>query len=99
MTFNPNLPENDGWYESEGNLYYKDLNKTMIMPGEKYYITIVLDLVTNNGGDYINFVAATDLKIKPIITNFLETVDDDEYTIIDNEVTEDEMEEGGYDNE
>ena len=99
MTFNPNLPENDGWYESEGNLYYKDLNKTMIMPGEKYYITIVLDLVTNNGGDYINFVAATDLKIKPIITNFLEIVDDDEYTIIDNEVTEDEMEEGGYDNE
>lgn len=99
MTFNPNLPENDGWYESEGNLYYKDLNKTMIMPGEKYYITIVLDLVTNNGGDYINFVAATDLKIKPVITNFLEIVDDDEYTIIDNEVTEDEMEEGGYDNE
>ena len=96
MTFNPNLPENDGWYESEGNLYYKDLNKTMIMPGEKYYITIVLDLVTNNGGDYINFVAATDLKIKPVITNFLEIVDDDEYTIINGQDSDEEMEEGGY---
>ena len=30
---------------------------------------------------------------------YIEIVDDDEYTIIDNEVTEDEMEEGGYDNE
>ena len=68
----------------------------MIMPGEKYYITIVLDLVTNNGGDYINFVAATDLKIKPVITNFLEIVDDDEYTIINGQDSDEEMEEGGY---
>ena len=83
MTFNPNLPENDGWYESDGNLYYKDFNKTMIMPGEKYYLTIVLDLVTDNGGDYINFVSATDLKIKPIITNFVESIDDTKYEIVD----------------
>ena len=94
MTFNPNLPENDGWYESDGNLYYKDFNKTMIMPGEKYYLTIVLDLVTDNGGDYINFVSATDLKIKPIITNFVESIDDTKYEIVD-----DSLEKGVSENE
>ena len=72
MTFDPSLPENDGWVESDGNLYYAYLNKVLIMPGEKYHLTIVLDLVTSNGGDYINFVAANNLQIKPVITNFLE---------------------------
>lgn len=72
MTFNPNLPENEGWYESGGYLYYSGLTKSLIMPGEKYHMTIVLDLATSSGGDYINIVAANNLQIKPVITNFLE---------------------------
>ena len=59
-------------YESNGKLYYSYLNKSLIMPGEKYPITIVLDLKTDTGGDYINFVAANNLQIKPVVTNFLE---------------------------
>ena len=76
MTFDPSLVENDGWYESDGNLYYSYLNRSLIMPGEKYHLTIVLDLVTNTGGDYINFVAAKNLQIKPVITDFLEIPED-----------------------
>ena len=85
MTFNPDLIENDGWVESDGNLYYTYLNKTLIMPGEKFYLTIVLDLVTDNGGDYINFVAANDLSIMPVITNFLEIPEYDSSTEIEEE--------------
>ena len=81
MTFNPNYIENDGWYESDGYLYYSYLNKSLIMPGEKYHLTIVLDLVTNSGGDYINLVAANNLQIKPVITNFLEIPEDTEIII------------------
>ena len=83
MTFNPNLPENDGWYENDGNLYYSYFNKSLIMPGEKYHLTIVLDLTTNSGGDYINLVAANNLQIKPVITNFLEIPEDTEIIIDD----------------
>ena len=72
MTFDPNLKENDGWVESDGNLYYTYLNKTLIMPGEKYYLTIVLDLTTNQGGNYVNIVAADSLQIKQMVNNFLE---------------------------
>ena len=64
MTFNPNYSENEGWYESDGLLYYSGLDSKILMPGEKQYITIVLDLVTGNGGDYINFVVANDLRIQ-----------------------------------
>ena len=76
MTFNPKLAENDGWYESDGYLYYSYLNKTIIMPGQKYHLNIVLDLQTNTAGDYINLVAANNLKINPVITDFLEIPDD-----------------------
>lgn len=64
MTFNPNYSENEGWYESDGLLYYSGLDSKILMPGEKQYITIILDLVTGNGGDYINFVVANDLRIQ-----------------------------------
>lgn len=90
MTFDSTLASNDGWYESDGNLYYQYLSKTLIMPGEKYYITITLDLVTNNGGDYINFVAAKDLQIQSITNNFLENNDEDDYTIEYDELIESE---------
>ena len=91
MTFNPNLPENSGWYESNGYLYYSNLNKTLIMPGESYHLTIVLDLVTNTGGNYVNFVAANNLQIKPVITDFLE-VPDESTTIVDDSANQGEGE-------
>ena len=93
MTFNPDLQENYGWYESEGYLYYMNLSKTLIMPGEKYYMTIVLDLTTETGGDYVNFVSASDLEIQPVTTNFVEP---DEIDIEDtDDVISDDTEEGG----
>lgn len=95
MTFDPNLTENDGWYESDGYLYYSYLNKSLIMPGEKYHLTIVLDLVTNSGGDYINLVAANNLQIKPVITNFLEIPEDTEIIIDGDDQPQEQQEEGG----
>ena len=53
------------------------------MPGEKYHLKIVLDLQTDTGGNYINIVAAGNLKIKPAITNFLDVPEDN--IIIDDE--------------
>ena len=94
MTFNPNLVENDGWYESDGYLYYSYFNKSLIMPGEKYHLKIVLDLVTDSGGDYINLVAVNNLQIKPVITNFLEIPEDTTIIIDDGSQTSDEIEEG-----
>ena len=90
MTFNPNLPENSGWEESDGLLYYSNLNKTLIMPGETYHLTIVLDLVTNAGGDYVNFVVANNLQIKPVITSFVEVPE--ESTTPDEPVSQEEEE-------
>lgn len=77
MTFDSTLPENDGWIESDGNLYYTNLNRTLILPGEKYHMTIVLDLRTDSGGDYVNFVVANNLSIMPTTTNFLESIEID----------------------
>ena len=99
MTFDPNLIENDGWYESDGNLYYSYLNKTLIMPGEKYHLKIVLNLTTNNGGDYINFVAANNLQIKPVITNFLEIPETTESIISDDSGDDDYGDDEYYDDD
>lgn len=74
MTFDPTLPENDGWYMSDNFLYYTKYSKTYILPDEKYYMTVVLDLKTDNGGDYINVIAAQDLKIMDTTLNLLEGV-------------------------
>ena len=88
MTFDPSLQENDGWYEDNGSLYYANLSKTLIMPGEKYYITIVFDLYTETGGDYVNIVAANNLQIEPVTTSFVDPeegeVDEPEDEYIDN---------------
>ncbi len=79
MTFDPSLPENDGWYESGGYLYYSNFDKTYILPDEKYYMTIVLDLKTDSGGDFVNFVAVQDLKIAETTANLLEGVQITDY--------------------
>ena len=48
------------------------------MPGEKYYITIALNLVTDSGGSYINFVSANDLQVQPISSDLTEVKDDED---------------------
>lgn len=78
MTFDPNLAENDGWYESDGLLYYSNLSSTLLMPGEKYYITIALNLVTDSGGSYVNFVSVNDLQVQPISSDLTEVKDDED---------------------
>lgn len=80
MTFNPNLAENDGWYESDGLLYYSNLDSTLLMPGEKYYITIALDLVTDSGGSYVNFVSVNDLQVQSIVSDLTEVKDENDFT-------------------
>lgn len=79
MTFDPSLPENDGWYKSGDYLYYMDYAKTYILPDEKYYMTVVLDLKTDNGGDYLNVIAAQDLKIMDPSVNLLEGIQISDY--------------------
>lgn len=96
MTFDPTLPGNDGWIKSDGNLYYTNFNKTLILPGEKYHMTIVLDLKTDSGGQYINYVVANNLTIMSPTTNFLETIEVDRSEEVEEpeeETTEDEEEE------
>ena len=78
MTFDPNLAENDGWYESDGLLYYSNLSSTLLMPGEKYYITIALNLVTDSGGSYVNFVSVNDLQVQPISSDLTGVKDDED---------------------
>ncbi len=95
MTFDPSIPENSGWYESDGNIYNLEFSKTLVMPGEKYYIPIVLDLKTDKGGNYINFVAASNLKIMPTTTNFLEEIELNEETV----KPEQDKQEGDVNNE
>lgn len=90
MTFDSSLAENSGWYENNGLLYYSDLSSTLLMPGEKYRIPIVLDLVANSGGYYINFVAVNDLKIQSLVDDFTEVPDDSSMT--ETPPTTDEME-------
>ena len=75
MTFDNKLAANDGWYLNGNNLYYSKLAGTLILPGEKYYMTIVLDLKTDNGGTYVNFVSAQDLKVMDTSVNLLEGIE------------------------
>lgn len=80
MTFDPNLAENDGWYESDGQLYYSNLDSTLLLPGEKYYITIALNLVTDSGGSYVNFVSVNDLQVQSVVSDLTEPKDDSDFS-------------------
>lgn len=62
MTFDSSLEENDGWYESDGQLYYTKLDGTLIYPNQKYYMKVVLDLKTDDGGTFVNLISVQDLK-------------------------------------
>lgn len=58
MTFDNSLPENADWALYDGMLYYTGLQNKLLLPGEKQYFQLVLDLDTNIGGTYLNIVAA-----------------------------------------
>lgn len=88
MTFDPNLAENDGWYESDGLLYYSKLDSELLLPGQKYYVTISLNLTTDTGGTYVNFVAVNDLQVQSVISDFTEVKDDENFETAE-EVTDD----------
>lgn len=93
MTFDPSIKENDGWVEYGGALYYTKLSNTLIMPGEKYYFTIVLDLVTETAGDYLNLITASNFTVlgeDPFQLNFDDlNIDFGNEIIPDNEVSDD----------
>ena len=63
MTFDPEVAENRDWTYYDGVVYYTGYQKRLIIPGEKYYFTLVLDLTTDQGGSYLNIVAAQDLVL------------------------------------
>ena len=58
MTFDPTLEENKDWAIYDGILYYTGLQNKLLLPGDKQYFNLVLDLDTNQGGTYTNIVAA-----------------------------------------
>ena len=88
MEFDSELPENEGWEEEYGYLTYPDLEKTILMPGEKIYLKVVLDLEPYSAGDFINYVAADNLNISNANNSFLELspkneveINDDDYSL------------------
>ncbi|MBR2603634.1 MAG: hypothetical protein IKE10_01220 [Bacilli bacterium] len=57
-TFDNTLEENGDWVLMDNILYYKGLQNILLLPGEKHYFNLVLDIDTNKGGTYVNIVAA-----------------------------------------
>ena len=58
MTFDGTLEENKDWTIYDGVLYYTGLQDKLLLPGDRQYFKLVLDLDTNQGGTYTNIVAA-----------------------------------------
>ena len=58
MTFDNTLPENADWALYDGILYYTGIQNKLLLPGDKQYFNLVLDLDTSKGGTYLNIVAA-----------------------------------------
>lgn len=63
MTFNPSIKENQDWSLYGNTIYYTGLSGRLLIPNEKYYFSLVLDLNVTEGGDYINIVAVKDLTL------------------------------------
>lgn len=61
MTFNSNLKENQDWVLYGNTLYYTGLSGRLLIPNNKYYFSLVLDLDVTEGGNYVNVVAVRDL--------------------------------------
>ena len=68
MTFNPEYAENKGWYKaSDEYIEYQELynTNTLLEPGVKHNISLVLDISTNEAGSFLNYsiIEEDDLKI------------------------------------
>lgn len=63
MSFNPTIKENQDWSLYGNTLYYTGLSGRLLIPNEKYYFSLVLDLNITEGGDYVNIVAVRDLTL------------------------------------
>lgn len=63
MTFNPDLKENQYWVMYDNLIYYNGLTGKLLLPNEKQYFTLVLDLELKQAGTYRNIVSAKDLTI------------------------------------
>lgn len=57
MTFDNTLEENKDWALYNGYLFYTGLQDKLLLPGDKQYFKLVLDIDTNDGGTYLNVVA------------------------------------------
>ena len=63
MTFNPNLEENKNWAIYDNTLYYNGLSGKLLLPNEKQYFKLTLDLDLKEAGTYRNVITAKDLTI------------------------------------
>ena len=63
MTFNPDLEENKNWAIYDNTLYYNGLSGKLLLPGEKQYFKLTLDLDLKEAGTYRNVITAKDLTI------------------------------------
>ena len=63
MTFNPNLKENQYWVMYDNLLYYNGLSGKLLLPNEKQYFTLILDLDLKAAGTYRNIVSARDITL------------------------------------
>ena len=63
MTFDPNLKENQYWVMYDNLLYYNGLSGKLLLPNEKQYFTLVLDLNLKEAGTYKNIISAKDITL------------------------------------
>lgn len=63
MTFSKDYKENQDWVLNGNTLYYTGLSGRLLIPGNKYYFNLILDLNITSGGTYTNVVAAKDLVL------------------------------------
>jgi hypothetical protein len=63
MTFNSELEENQDWVMYDNLLYYNGLSGKLLLPNEKQYFTLVLDLALKQAGTYRNVVSARDITL------------------------------------
>ena len=63
MTFDPKIKENQYWSLYDNVLYYNGLSGKLLLPNEKQYFTLVLDLDLKEAGTYRNVVSAKDITL------------------------------------
>lgn len=63
MTFDPNLKENQYWVMYGDLLYYNGLSGKLLLPNEKQYFSLILDLDLKEAGTYKNIVSAKDITL------------------------------------